>query len=324
MSKETGSDIVLKRRKRKRWTRDDTELSLLGLPAVAWYLIFSFLPMFGLLIAFKDYKLVPGKSFIYSLLNSNWVGWDNFKFFLSSNTFWMLLRNTILYNIAFIVLGIAIPVTLAIMINEIYNRFASKSYQTMMFFPHFMSWVVISYFVFAFLNPDKGLMNTIVTALGGDKILWYSEAKYWPAILIFMQVWKTMGYNMVIYLASITGIDHSLYEAATLDGASKFQQARFITFPSIRPVVVMMFILSVGRIFYSDFGLFYQVTQGVPNSLHSVASTFDTYLYSALRTSNVSIGKTAAASFFQSICCCITILLANFIVSKIDADSAII
>ncbi|WP_099204979.1 ABC transporter permease [Scatolibacter rhodanostii] len=310
-------------KKHRKWSRDDTELSLLGLPTFIWFAIFSFLPMFGLIIAFKDYKLTPGRGFLYSLINSDWVGFSNFNFFLKSNTFGMLLRNTLLYNIVFILLGIIIPVTFAVMINQLHNKFISKAYQTMMFFPHFMSWVVVSYFVFAFLNPDKGLANAIIKAFGGERILWYSQPQYWPFILIIMQVWKTMGYSMVVYLASITGIDGSLYEAAMLDGANKWQQVKYITLPSIKSVVIMMFILNVGRIFYSDFGLFYQVTQGVPNSLTNVASTFDTYIYMALQ-SNVSIGKTAAASLFQSIACCVTVLAANFIVSKIDEESAII
>ena len=227
------------------------------------------------------------------------------------------------YNIVFIILGLVIPVTLAIMISLIYSKFKSKVYQTLMFFPHFMSWVVASYFVFAFLSPDKGILNQIITHFGGQGIQWYSNPKYWPLILVIMNLWKTVGYSMVVYLASITGIDGSLYEAAVIDGATKFQQARYITIPSIKPIVIMMFILNVGKIFYSDFGLFYQVTQGIPNSLYKVASTFDTYIYNALQT-NVAIGKTAAAGFFQSIACCITILLANYIVSKIDSDSAII
>lgn len=311
------------RRKRHRWTRDDAELALLGLPTTVWYILFSYLPMFGLIIAFKEYKLTPGKGFLYSLLHSEWVGFDNFKFFLSSNTFSMLLRNTILYNIVFIILGIVIPVAMALAINELYSKRTSKVYQTMMFFPYFMSWVVVSYFVFAMLNPDKGLANTVLQMMGKDKVMWYSQPRYWPAILIFMQVWKSVGYNMVVYLASITGIDGSLYEAAMLDGASKWQQIRYITLPSIKSVMVMMFILSVGRIFYSDFGLFYQVTQGIPNSLNNVASTFDTFIYMALQ-SNVSIGRTAAAGLFQSVSCCITVLFANFIVSKVDEESAII
>lgn len=311
------------KRRRMIWSRDDTELTLLGLPAVIWYALFCYLPMFGLIIAFKNFKLTPGKNFLYSLFHSEWAGFDNFKFFLTSNTFTMLLRNTLLYNLIFIVLNIVIPVTLAVLINQLYNKFASKAYQTLMFFPYFMSWVVISYFVYAFLNPDKGLANNLIMALGGSKVMWYSQPKYWPFILTFMQVWKSMGYNMVVYLASITGIDGTLYEAAMLDGATKWQQTRHITLPSLKPIIVMMFILNVGHIFYSDFGLFFQVTQGIPNSLYNAASTFDTYVFQALQ-SNVSIGKTAAAGMFQAVCCCVTVLIANFIVSKIDEESAII
>ena len=308
--------------KKRRWSREDTELSLLGLPALVWYSLFSYLPMFGLLIAFKQYKIFPRQTFLYNLLNSDFVGLKNFKFFVTNNSFLMLLRNTLVYNIVFIILGIVIPVALAIMINELYSKRAGKVYQTMMFFPHFLSWVVVSYFVFAFLNYDYGMLNRIVTSLGGEKHRWYSEATYWPLFFVVLKTWKGTGYGMVVYLASITGIDTSLYEAAMLDGASKWQQAKYITLPLLKTVIVMMFILSVGGIFASDFGLFYQVTQGVPNSLNKVASTFDTYIYSALQ-GNAPIGKTAAASTFQSVACCITILLANFIVSKIDSDSAV-
>lgn len=310
-------------RKRSKWTRDDAELTLLGLPTFIWFALFAYLPMFGLIIAFKKYQIFPRQSFLSNLLQSQWVGFDNFKFFINNNTFTMLLRNTVLYNLVFIALGIVVPVSLAMMINELYSKRKSKVYQTMMFFPHFLSWVVVSYFVYAFLNPDKGLLNNIITASGGERVLWYSEAKYWPFILVFMNLWKGTGYNMVVYLASITGIDNSLYEAAMLDGASKWQQAKYITLPLLKTILIVMFILNVGKIFYSDFGLFWQVTQGVPNSLHSVASTFDTFIYSALQGST-PIGRTAAASMFQSVCCCLTILLANFIVSKIDPDSAII
>lgn len=322
--KNAAEPIAAVKRKRKlRWTRDDIELGLLGFPTFVWYAIFCYLPMFGLIIAFKSYRIFPKQSFLYNLFHSDWVGFDNFTFFLKSNSFGMLLRNTLLYNLVFIVLGIVIPVSLAIMINEVYSKRKSKVYQTLMFFPHFLSWVVISYFVYAFLNADKGLLNSIISMLGGEKVLWYSKSQYWPFILIFMQLWKSVGYNMVVYLAGITGIDHSLYEAAMIDGASKWQQARYVTLPMLKTIIAVMFLLNIGRIFYSDFGLFYQITQGVPNSLYTVASTFDTYIYNALQ-SNAPIGKTAAASLFQSVCCCATILLANFIVSKIDEESAII
>ena len=163
------------------------------------YVLFSYLPMFGLIIAFKKYQIFPRQSFLANLFMSDWVGFDNFKFFINNNTFGMLLRNTLLYNLVFIVLNIVIPVALAMMINELYSKRKSKVYQTMMFFPHFLSWVVVSYFVFAFLSPDKGLMNKIVIALGGEKIMWYSEPTYWPFILVFMNLWKGVGYNMVVY-----------------------------------------------------------------------------------------------------------------------------
>lgn len=323
MKHSTATAAKGKTRKRFLWTRDDTELALLGLPATVWFAIFAYLPMFGLIIAFKNFKLSPGKGFLASLFASDWAGFENFKFFLTSNTFGMLVRNTLLYNLVFIVLNLVIPVALAIIINQLYSKLISKCYQTLMFFPYFMSWVVVSYFVYAFLNPTGGLANLIIKALGGEQVMWYSAPQYWPFILVFMSTWKSMGYNMVVYLASITGIDTSLYEAALLDGASKWQQARYITIPTIRPMIIMMFILNIGHIFYSDFGLFYQVTRSIPTSLYNVVSTFDTYIYQAL-LSNASIGRTAAAGLFQSICCCITVLIANKIVSKIDPDSAII
>lgn len=318
-----GKNEEKKQRKKKRWRKGDTELTLLALPTFIWFAVFSYLPMFGILIAFKDYRVFAGKSFLYNLLNSEWTGFGNFKFFVKSNDFLMLLRNTLLYNIVFIILGTVIPVTLAIMINLLYSKMKSKVYQTMMFFPHFMSWVVVSYFVYAFLNPSKGLLNQIIIALGGEKIMWYGEPKYWPFILVFMNLWKGTGYGMVVYLAAITGIDGSLYEAAVIDGATKFQQAKYITLPSVKPMMIMMFIMNVGHIFNSDFGLFYQVTQRIPSSLYTTVSTFDTYIYAALQ-SGTSIGRTSAASVFQSVACCITIMIANFIVSKIDADSALI
>lgn len=310
-------------KKKRRWTRNDTELTTIAAPTFLWYALFCYLPMLGLIISFKNYKISSGHGFFYSLLKSDWAGFDNFRFFVQSKAFGMLLRNTLLYNIVFIVLGIVIPVSLAVMIHLIYSKTRSRVYQTMMFFPHFMSWVVVSYFVYAFLNPDMGLVNGILEKYGMQKIMWYSTKEYWPFILVFMQLWKTTGYSMVVYLASITGIDATLYEAAVIDGANQRQQVKYITLPCLKQIVIMMFILNVGKIFYSDFGLFYQVTQRIPNSLYTTVSTFDTYIYNALQT-NVAIGKTAAASLFQSTACCITILIANYMVSKTDKDSAII
>lgn len=324
MKNETAAvSTEVKKRKKFHWTRDDSELALLGLPATIWFAVFAYFPMFGLIIAFKSFKLQPGMGFLGSLFASDWAGFKNFTYFLTSNTFGMLLRNTLLYNLVFIVLNLVIPVTLAIVINQLYSKIASKCYQTLMFFPYFMSWVVVSYFVYAFLSPDGGLANLVIEAAGGEGIMWYSSPQFWPFILVLLSTWKGMGYNMVVYLASITGIDTSLYEAAILDGATKWQQAKYITIPTIRPMIIMMFILNIGHIFYSDFGLFYQVTQHIPKPLENVASTFDTFIFLALQ-SNADIGRTAAAGLFQSVCCCITVLITNAIVSKLDPDSAII
>lgn len=319
-----AAPAVVKPRKRARWTRDDTELTLLALPTTIWYILFCYLPMFGVILAFKDYRIAQGKSFLVSLLSSDWIGFGNFKYFFTLRDFPLILRNTLAYNIVFIVMGIVLPVTLAILISNIYNKRLSKTYQTLMFMPHFMSWVVVSYFVLAFLNGRGGLLNQVLTWFGADTVNWYFSPKYWPFILVFLNFWKTIGYNMVVYLASITGIDQSLYEAAVLDGASKFQQARYITVPSLRPIIIMMFILSVGRIFSTDFGLFFLVTREARVPLTDVVTTFDVKVYQMLQSPSTTMGQTTAASLFQSAIGCVTILAANAIVRKVDKSSALI
>lgn len=311
-------------KRRNKWTRDDTELTLLALPTTVWFILFCYLPMFGIILSFKDYKIVQDTNFLVSLLKSEWVGFENFQYFFGLRDFPMILRNTVCYNLVFIVLDIALPVGLAIMISNIYSKRMSKVYQTLMFMPHFMSWVVVAYFVYAFLVTDKGLANALIKMFGGKPINWYFEPDVWPAILIFMHIWKGIGYSMVVYLASITGIDTSLYEAAVLDGASKWQQAKYITLPSLQPIIIMMFILAVGRIFSSDFGLFYQVTQGAKQPLTPIVATFDVKIYQMLNSATTSIGKTSAASMFQAVVGCITILSANAIVRKVDKSSALI
>lgn len=311
-------------KRRNKWTRDDTELTILALPTTVWFFLFCYLPMFGIILAFKDYRIVDGSNFLVSLFKSEWVAFENFEYFFGLRDFPQILRNTVCYNLVFIVLDIVLPVGAAIMISNIYSKRKSKIYQTLMFMPHFMSWVVVAYFVYAFLVTDKGLANAIIKMFGGKEINWYFEPDVWPAILIFMHIWKVIGYSMVVYLASITGIDTSLYEAAVLDGASKWQQAKYITLPALRPIIIMMFILAVGRIFSSDFGLFFQVTQGAKQPLTPVVATFDVKIYQMLRNATTSIGKTSAASVFQSVVGCITILTANAIVRKVDKSSALI
>ncbi len=313
-----------RKRKRGRWRKSDTELSFMALPTVVWFLAFSYLPFMGILLAFKEFKHMPGHNFLGSILLSEWVGLDNFRYFFMSDNMLMLLRNTVCYSAVFLILGTVIPVTFALIIQEIHSRWKAKAYQTMMFLPRFLSWVIVAYFTYALLQPDKGLVNQILALFGKEKVMWYSEPAFWPFFLVAMNVWKGTGNGMVIYLAAIAGIDQELYDAASVDGASKFQQAIHVTLPCIRVTIIILFILSVGSLFRSDFGLFYQVTQGLPSALNKVASTFDTYIYLAMYKGSLSMGRQSAASVFQSVTSTVLILATNWIVSKIDDDSRLL
>lgn len=308
------------RKKRRRFSWDDLELTLLSLPSIAWLLAFCYVPMFGIVFAFKNYKYKPGKGFLYSLfVSSKWVGLKNIEFLFRSPDIANIFRNTICYNIVFILIGITLPVALAIMITQLYSKRLAKICQTSVFLPHFLSWVVVSYFVYAFLSTDKGLVNSMIAGLGGEPIMWYQEKKYWPFLLVFINTWKTFGYSMVVYMATITGIDQSLYESAVIDGASKWQQTWGITIPLLRPVISIMFIMNVGSIFSTDFGLFYQVTRD-SNSLISVTQTLDVYVYKALMQSN-NYNYSSAVALLQSVLGCILLIIANKAVKKIDPES---
>ena len=313
---------------RKRFSLDDLQLFLLSLPTLIWYALFCYLPMFGLIIAFKKYKVAPGKGFLYSLFrNSEWVGVDNFQFLFANNkqTTINMFRNTVGYNVVFIVLGIVVPVTLAIMISHLRSQRLAKVCQTAMFLPHFISWVVVGYFVFSFLSTDNGLVNHLLIDMGFTPIKWYQgEAlPYWPYFLVFLHMWKTIGYSMVVYLASIKGIDESLYEAAMIDGASKWQQTKFITVPLLKNIIIIMFIMAVGKIFNSDFGLFYRTTRN-SSSLTSVFLTLDVYVFNSMFNNPRPVyGYISAAGFLQSILGCITMIAANAIVRRVDNESAL-
>lgn len=306
-------------RLKKRWDMDDTELSILALPTTVWFICFAFLPMIGIIIAFKDYKISGG--FLQNMLQSEWVGFKNFKFLFSTGDIWLILRNTVLYNIVFIILGIVLPVGAALLVGQLHSKRMGKVYQTAMFMPYFLSWVVVAAIVWAFLSYDMGIVNGVVKSMGGEPQQWYMKKEIWPFFLVFMNTWKGLGYSMVVYLATITGIDRTLYEAAVIDGASIWQQMKYITLPLMKAVIIMMFIMSVGRIFSSDFGLFYQVPRD-SNSLYNVTATLDVFVYRQLKTASTSMAS--AAAFVQSVAGCVMILIANGIVRKIDPDSAMI
>ncbi|WMT38954.1 sugar ABC transporter permease [Paenibacillus sp. D2_2] len=295
-------------------------LLIMILPGTIWFLVFAYLPMFGTVLAFKDFR-ISRDGFFASVINSEWVGFKNFEYLFSTNDAYIITRNTILYNLCFIILGLIIAVAFAIMLSELVNKKMAKVYQTGMFLPHFLSWVIISYFAFTFLSMDKGSLNHIITLFGGDKISWYSEPKYWPFILVLVGIWKGVGYNSVVYLASLTGIDKSYYEAAVIDGATKWKQIRYITIPLLKPLMIILTILAIGGIFRSDFGLFYQLPKD-SGALYPVTNVIDTFVYRGLINMG-DIGMSTAAGLYQSLVGLVLILLANYIVRKIERDHAI-
>ena len=291
-------------------------------PVAIWLLLLRYLPMGGIILAFKDYKVNPrNPSFISYLINSKWVGFKNFEFLFKTNSAWVMIRNTLAYNIVFIILGIIIPVAFAIMMNEFTKKFVKKAYQTMMFFPYFLSWVVVSYFLNAFLDAQYGMIPAMQEAAGNTPTSWYTTPGPWPFILTFANLWKNVGYSTVLYLAAITGIDANQYEAAAIDGASKWQQVLHVTIPHLRTMIAILFIMNVGKIFASDFGLFYNVPMQ-NGALFSVTQTIDTYVYRAyMATGNP--GQSSAAGLLQNVLGFVCILTANGIVKKIDSESSL-
>lgn len=292
----------------------------MAIPGLIWMIFFFYIPVLGNVVAFKDFRYSPD-GFLASLKNSPWVGFDNFKFLFSSSDAFMITRNTVLYNLGFIIIGLICAIFFAVVLSEIRSKKLIKIYQTSMLLPYFISWVIISYFVYAFLSPDKGLMNTMIVALGGTEVNWYNEPKYWPFILLFIGVWKGIGYNSIIYFASIMGIDPTYYEAAMVDGATKWQQIKNVTLPQLVPLITILSILSVGNIFKADFGLFYNVTRD-SGALHEVTSVLDTYVFKGLMNTG-DIGMASAAGLYQSVVGCLLLIGSNAVVRKVDDTSAL-
>lgn len=283
-------------------------------PAILFFIAFNYLPMFGVVLAFKDFNYRRG------FIGSDWVGLENFKFLFKGDA-WIITRNTLSYNLLFIALGIVIPVTIAIVLHEIQGKYRTKFFQTVLVMPHFLSWIVAGYVFYAFLRVDLGMFNVLLRNLDFKTVNWYVEAKYWPWIIVLAQVWKTSGYASVIYLSALTGISREYYEAAALDGAGKWKQTLYITLPSLKPIVIILTIMAVGRIFYSDFGLFYNVPRQ-SGILYPVTNVIDVYVFNALRNTG-NIGMSAAAAFYQSVIGFILIVSANYIVKKIDSEKAL-
>lgn len=320
MEKVIGLQKKTKSRRRISGKHSKTiQLTVMALPGALFFILFRYLPMAGLLMAFKNY-MVTGRGFWGSLFSSEWVGFDNFKFLFATPDVLVAIRNTLLYNGCWIFLTLFVSVAFAIMLNEITNKKMAKVYQTLMFFPYFLSWVVAATFVFAFLSQERGFLNQMITAMGGESVQWYAEQKYWPFILTFMNLWKNVGYNCVIYLAAICGIDHSLYEAAMIDGATRMQRIRHITVPMLKPMMVILTIMAIGKIFAADFGLFYNVPQAnLSGALKPVVDVVDTYIYNSMINLN-DFGMSTAAGLAQSVVGLIMIITANFVVRRIDDE----
>lgn len=303
--------------KKKRWVKFKRFLPvyLMALPGVVYLFINNYMPLPGLVLAFKNYSARKG------IFGSDWVGLENFKYLFSTSDAFIITRNTICYNVAFIVVNLVCAVAVAIILSEMTGK-GKKFYQSAILLPYLISYVIISYLVFAFLSTENGFINnTILKALGIESISWYTEKKYWPFILVFVNTWRCVGYNCIIYLSTILGFDRTYYEAAAIDGATKWQQITKITIPMLRPTMIMLTLMAVGRIFYSDFGLFYQVPRN-SGTLLSVTNTIDTYVYRGLLELG-DISMSAAAGVYQSLVGFVLVLGANTLVRKIDKDSAL-
>jgi putative aldouronate transport system permease protein len=304
----------LVKKSRKGSTKRYIPLFLMMTPGLLYLLINNYLPMFGIVIAFKNYNMTKG------IFGSEWAGFKNFEYLFKTSDAWLITRNTILYNVAFIILGIVIQIALAILL--IRNRFFSRLYQSLIILPSLISMVIVAYLVYAALSVDTGFVNkTILQKLGMEGISWYNEPAYWPVILILVNVWKGSGFGCIIYLATIVGISTEYYEAAELDGASKWQQIKNITLPLLKPVVIMLTILAIGRMFYSDFGLFYQVPMN-SGMLYDTTNTIDTYVYRALLGLG-DIAMSSAAGVYQSVVGFILVILSNAVIRKTSREDAL-
>lgn len=296
----------------KKWL----PLYLMMLPGAIYLIVNNYIPMFGMIIAFKKVDFSKG------IFASDWIGLKNFEFLFASDDAAVITRNTILYNVAFIFLNTTLGILFAIFICDILNKRLKKLYQSAILFPFLMSMVIVGYIVYAFFSMQSGIVNkTILPLLGKDPIFWYNEPKYWPAILIFVNTWKGIGYGCLIYISAINGIDPTYYEAAELDGAGKLKQIWHITLPCILPSIITLTLLSIGKIFYSDFGLFYQVPRD-SGMLYSTTNVIDTYVYRGLMKQG-NIGMSSAAGVYQSVVGFVLVLLSNLVVRKVSKENAL-
>lgn len=300
--------------------KNRSQIPLLGmsLPAIILVFMFNYIPMFGIILAFKDFNVRDG------IWASPWCGFNNFSYLFKSNDAFIMLRNTLGYNLLFLAVGLCLNLTLAIFISLLRGRWGKKIYQTIFIMPYFLSMVIVSYLVLAFLNMENGFLNrTILPVLGIEPINWYVTKAPWPFILPIVNFWKWTGYSSIIYVAAIAGIDTQLYEAAAIDGANVRQQITKITLPMLKTIIAIQIILGVGGILGGDFGLFYQVPMD-SGSLSNVTTTIPVYVYKNISKGGPSsLGTASATAFIQSVVGCILVLTTNLIAGKIDSESSL-
>lgn len=288
--------------------------SLAALPLLLVF-VFSYIPMFGIIIAFKNYKFNQG------IFGSAWCGFDNFKFLFLSDDFSIAVRNTLIMNSVFIVVGILAALIVAVLLFNIRSRNATKVYQTILITPNFLSWVIVAYMLYALLQPSYGILNGILRSMGMAGLDWYSEPGYWPVILTIANVWKHVGMDSVVYYAALMGVDESLLEAAEIDGASKFRKVYHVMIPTIVPLIIMLTILKIGGIFNADFGLFYQLPRNLP-ALYSTTDVVSTFVFRAMREIG-DMGMSSASGLLQSVVGLVLVLVTNYASKKINEDGAL-
>lgn len=289
----------------------------MGLPAIAFIFVFKYLTLFGVMIAFQRYRTADG------VFGSQFVGLKNFEFMFKTPQIWVALRNTLLYNSLFIILGTMSALLIAFLIYEVYNTTFARIYQTTLFLPSFISWVVVSYFLIALLNLDDGLLNQWLASMGLAKMDWFRTPEAWPYIFVVIAIWKGAGSGSLLYLATMLGIDQELFEAARIDGANKWEEFRYIMFPLLTPLIIIQTLIAIGGVFNSDFGLFYIATRLASNQqLLTVAETVDTFVYRSL-VGLQNIGMAAAAGLFQATAGFILVLVSNWLVRRIDPDRSL-
>ncbi len=291
-------------------------LMLMLLPGVLYLLINNYLPMLGIVIAFKDVNFSKG------LLGGDWVGFKNFEYLFKTSDAFLITRNTLLYNAAFILVNNIVAISIAVLLNEVRNRTLSRFYQSAVLLPYLISMVIVGYLAFSMLSIENGFLNkTVLPLLGLEPVAWYGEARYWPFILIIINAWKNAGYLSVIYFAAIIGIDREMYEAAEIDGAGRWRQVFKITIPMLSQVIIVMILLQIGRIFYADFGLFYQVPMDA-GAIQSATNVIDTYVYRSFMNLG-DIGMSSAAGLYQAVVGFVLVILSNYAVRRVDPDSAL-